>query len=325
MAPHLGRGPNGKHPAVDAVFYSLAFGGSQIAPVQLARSLESLRLFDPAMPVFVFLFGEPPRDFIDVLGRFNAQVRHLGDYRAYVARTEPDRADFFSLDPKLHRWLVLGEPELKTCSRLLYIDSDTLFFAPPSALFSRYRDADLYAREEPGSRRSVHGYHPSLIDEDELAALRVRESVGLVPPFNTGVCLFTRKMADSISAILPHYFGYLFRFLSWFHFHPIPGREPEPDSTRLVHERFLGPSEEQALPYPSKNRWIADQFALWLALGRFTDLRYGDFRPADVWQGAEFQQLRTARSFPLLCHYFGGNTMPFFELLQRLPARGTVR
>src|SRR5438067_2418589 len=123
---------------MDAVFYSLAFAGSQVAPFQLARSLESLRALDRHMPVFVFLFGEPPPGFVEVLRKLNAEVRHLGDYRAYIARTDPERAELFALNPTLHRWLVLEEPELKACARLLYIDSDTFFFAPPNDLFDRY-------------------------------------------------------------------------------------------------------------------------------------------------------------------------------------------
>lgn len=310
----------GAHPAGDAVFYSLAFRGSDLAPVQLARSLESIRLFDSHMPVFVFLFGEPPPGFLAALRGLNAEVRLLGDHRAYIARTEPERAELFALDPKLHRWLVLGEPELRACARLLYVDSDTIFFAPPRVLFDRYREADLYAREEPFCRRSIHGYDRSWIDEEGLAALRLHEGLSPVPPFNTGVCLLTRKAADAIIAILPFYFDYLFRFLAWFHLHPEGAAESS--HAQALYDRFLrGPAEGRALPYSSANRWIADQFALWLALGRLTSLRYGDFAPPDVWQGAEFQQMSATAPLPILCHYFGRNTLPFFDRLQRLPPR----
>lgn len=302
---------------MDAVFYSLAFGGSQVAPVQLVRSVESLRRFDSDMPVFVFLFGEPPPRFVEVLRQLHAEVRPLGDHRAYIARTEPDRAELFALDPKLHRWLILEEPELKACDRLLYIDSDTFFFAPASNLFDRYRDADLYAREEPLCRRSIHGYNRSYVDEEAIADLRVREGLSTVPPFNTGVCLFTREMADAITMIVPRYFDYLFRFLSWFHLHPLPAEATGTNPTQ-IEDRFLRPAAGQALAYPSQNRWIVDQIALWLALGQFTNLRYGDFAPADVWQGAEFMQMSAVTPLPILCHYFGQNTGGFFDRLQRL-------
>ena len=303
---------------MDAVFYSLAFGGSEIAPVQLARSLESLRLFSRDMPVFVYLFGEPAPGFVETLHQFNATVRLLGDHRAYIARTEPERAELFALDLKIHRWLVLKEPEVNACARLLYIDSDTLFFAPVTALFERYRDADLYAREEPFCRRSIHGYEPSFVDEEGIAELREREGLSPVPPFNTGVCLLTRAMADAISTVVPRYFDYLFRFLTWFHLHPVAEAPRATDAEQMVHERFLAPAAEQALPYRSKNRWIVDQVAMWLALGQFTNLRYGDLAPSDVWQGAEYQQMSPTTPLPILCHYFGSNTMPFFDRLQRL-------
>ena len=306
---------------MEAVFYSLAFGGSEIAPLQLVRSLESVRFFHPDLPVFVYLFGEAPPDFLRQLRQLHAEVRHLGDHRAYIARTEPDRAALFALDPKIHRWLVLEEPELKACTRLLYIDSDTLFLAPPSKLFERYRDADLYAREEPFCRRSIHGYNPALVDEEGIAALRTSEGLGPVPPFNTGVCMLSRAMADAITAILPQYFEYLFRFLAWFHLNPL-SRATGINSTPITDERYLRPAAKRALPYKSENRWIVDQVALWLALGRFTNLRYGDFAPSDVWQGGEFQQLSTSARFPILCHYFGSNTMQFFDLLQRILASG---
>lgn len=196
-----------------------------------------------------------------------------------------------------------------------------VFFSSASNLFDRYRDADLYAREEPFCRRSIHGYNPSCVDEDAIAELRVPEGLSAVPPFNTGVCLFTREMADAITMIVPRYFDYLFRFLTRFHLHPLPEAATVTGSTKM-DDRFLRPAAGQALPYPSKNRWIVDQVALWLALGRFTSLRYDDLAPTHVWQGAEFQQMSAARPFPILCHYFGGNTMQFFDRLQRLSPRG---
>jgi hypothetical protein len=310
---------------MDAVFYSLAFAGSQTAPVQLARSLNSLRIVSPDQPVFVFLFGESPRGFVEALRQLNADVRPLGDYRAYIARVEPDHAELFALDPRLHRWLVLEEPELKACARLLYIDSDTFFFEPASNLFERYRDADLYAREEPLCRRSIHGYNPSYLDEEKISELRVRERLGPVPPFNTGVCLFTRELADAITANLPHYFDYLYRFLSWFQLHPVPVAGAVTSSTQMIYERHLRSAAGQALPYPSQNRWIVDEIALWLALGRFSNLRFADFAPSDVWQGAEFEQMSTESPLPQLCHYYGKNTDRFFDLLYELFPRGLKR
>ena len=201
---------------MNAVFYSIALGGSEDAPQQLARSLHSLRGFDADMPVFVFVFGTPPAGFIEALHHLKAQVRNLGEYSAYVARKQASMSELFALDPKIHRWLVLEEPELKDCSRLLYLDSDTMFLGPASSLFDKYHGADLYAREEPFSRRSALGHNPAYLDEKQIVDMCLGESLNIVPPFNTGVCLITRSMADAITSVLPIYFDNLYRFLSWF-------------------------------------------------------------------------------------------------------------
>jgi hypothetical protein len=302
---------------MDAAYYSLAFAGSDKAPVQLARSIQSLRMFSADLPVFVFLLGEPPSGFVEMLRQLNATVRLLGDYRDYIARTEPGRADLFALNPTLHKWLVLEEPELKRCERLIYLDSDTFFFDHPNKLLDRYGDAGLFAREEPLCRRSIHGYDPSYLDEDAIADLCERDGLRFIPPFNTGICLFTRQMADTITMNLPHYFNYLFRFLSWFRLHPVPG-EPTTDFTQMIEDRFRIEAEGQALSYPSRNRWIVDQVALWLALGRSMNVSVADFAPSDVWQGAEFKQISARAKRPILSHYFGENSKQFFELLQPL-------
>jgi hypothetical protein len=308
---------------VDAVFYSLAFNGSEAPLLQLARSIESLRAFDRDLPVFVFVFGEPPTRFVEVLRQLNAQFRPLGDHRAYIARTEPDRAELFALDPKIHRWLVLDEPELEACERILYIDSDTFFLSPPGKLFEQYHGAGLYAREEPFSRRSILGYKASYVDEEAIAELRRRDGLTEVPPFNTGVCLLTRQMADAITASVPRYFDYLFKFLSWFHHHPEPGAVSAQamSAAQATHARFLDSAAREALPYPSQNRWIVDQVALWLALGELTGLSFADFAPSDVRQGGEALQMSPATRRPLLCHYFGHNTGRFFEVLNGLKDR----
>lgn len=309
---------------MNAVFYSLAFRGSQIAHVQLIRSIQSIRHFDRDVPVFVFLLGDPPQGFVEALGRLDAKVKRLGGYLEYISRQEPDRAELIALDPKLHRWLVLEEPELKACTRLLYVDSDTFFFASPARLFDRYRIFDLYAREEPFCRRSILGYDPSYVDEEQIAKLREREGVAPVPPFNTGVCIFTREMADAISLVLPRYFDNLFRFFSWFYLNPLPERAGD-SSTGAVYDPRFRPSADLALPYPSNNRWIVDQVAMWLALGKFSDFSYGDLKPSDVWQGAEYHKMFAIAPLPILCHYYGSNTNSFFSHLQRLSGQTKTR
>ena len=301
---------------MDAVFYSIAFGGSEIAPVQLVRSVQSLRYFDRNTRVFVFLFGEAPDGFREALARLDAVVRPLGDYLTYISSKEPARAELVALDPKIHRWLVLEESELSACSRLLYIDSDTFFFAPATQIFERYRETDFYAREEPFCSRSSLGYDPAYIDEKALLELRLRDGLCVVPPFNTGVCLFTSGIATAITSALPQYFDYLFRFLSWFHHHPLPQKVMASTSIRAVYDPRFRADPARALPYPSSNRWIVDQVAMWLALGQYRNFSYADLKPSDVWQGAEYRQMLSGARRPLLCHSYGSNTAAFFNLLR---------
>lgn len=303
---------------MNAVFYSLAFAESQIAPVQLLHSVRSLRHFDRHTPVFAFLFGMIPAGFAEALRGLNVTVRDMGSYRDYIATRQPERADLIALDPKIHRWLVLAEPELKACTRLLYIDSDTYFFGPVARLFDRYLGVDMVSREEPCCRRSPLGYDPAYVDEEAIAALQEKLGAFPVRPFNTGVCLMSRAMADAALAASPLYFDYLFRFLSWFKLNPHPSDSPANSSTRALYDDRFQPMVGRALPYPSVNRWIIDQVALWLALGQFDTLRYADFQVQDVKQAEEFQQITSAENAPLLCHYFGSNTEMFFGHLQRV-------
>lgn len=306
---------------MNAVFYSIAFSGSEIAPVQLVRSLHSLRAFDTEMQVILFYFGDPPPGFMEAIQRFEVEIRNLGNYVEFVRGKQARHGELFALDPKLHRWLVLQEPELTQCERILYIDSDTFFLRPPSLIFDAYRDADLYAREEPFSQRSILGYNDHYVHEDGLADLRDRESLEFVPPFNTGVCMLSRRMREAITSILPVYFDNIFRFFSWFHQNPLPGANSANSSIRAVYDARFHPDTGRALPYPSQNRWIVDQVAMWLALGTLSGLKYGDFQPSDVWQGPEFRLYPRETPRPILCHYFGSNFGAFFDWLQASPKR----
>jgi hypothetical protein len=303
---------------VNAIFYSIAFGRSSAAPIQLAESVKSLRAFDPRIQVFVFFFGAPPSGFIEFLRHLSVNVRDLGDYADYLIRKRPEGGELFALDPKLHRWLVLDEPELKACARLLYIDSDTIFLAPPAEIFDRYCEAQFYAREEPFCRRSASGYDPSILDEDLLTKLQSREGLNLVPPFNTGVCLFSRTMADAITSILPYYFDNLHRFLSWLHLHQSSDGLTENSSIQAIFDPRFRPVVDRVLPYPSGNSWIVDQVSLWLALGKLSSFSYADFHPVDVSQGAEFLKIPESRRLPIIIHYFSGNQDSFFPWLSKL-------
>ena len=78
----------------------------------------------------------------------------------------------------------------------------------------------------------------------------------------------------------------------------------------FLRDRLSGLGREdldRALPYPSANRWILDQVALWLTLGHIPGLTYGDFSPRDVLQNGEFQYRKLEQSGWVLCHYYTQN------------------
>lgn len=304
---------------MDAVFYSIAFGHSEMSALQLAASVQSLRMLDARTPVYIFFFGTPPAGFLEVINRFNVDTHDLGNYRQYFLEIQPDYGEVFALDPKIHRWLVLNEPVLKACSRLLYVDSDTIFLQPASEIFERYTAAEFYAREEPFCRRSTLGYDSAYVDEDQIAELQMRERLNSIAPFNTGVFLSSREAADAITSVLPYYFDYLLRLLSFLHADRGPIPNSVNSSIQAIYDDRFRPDTNRALPLPSRNSWIIDQIAMWLALGKLDTFHYEDFDAIDVWQGAEFRQASEFTCSPMLIHYFSSNYQDVFPWLQRWP------
>jgi hypothetical protein len=66
-------------------------------------------------------------------------------------------------------------------------------------------------------------------------------------------------------------------------------------------------ADQDQLPFPSPNRWIVEEVALWLALAGSTRQDVKLFDPTDVTYYAEQHRLpREARS--IVCHYFSSNS-----------------
>ena len=65
---------------------------------------------------------------------------------------------------------------------------------------------------------------------------------------------------------------------------------------------------DRSLPYPSANRWILDQVALWFALGHIAGMTYEDYSPRDVLQNGEILTRSLRECDWILCHYFSQNT-----------------
>ena len=63
----------------------------------------------------------------------------------------------------------------------------------------------------------------------------------------------------------------------------------------------------RALPYPSTNRWILDEVALWMTLGHVPGLRVADIDRRDLAENGEFSAAHPAGAGWVLCHYYSQN------------------
>lgn len=157
----------------------------------LKRSISSLRVVDPHLPVHAFVFGRPPR----------AQVAGLRALDAVV-----------HLRPKIHRqwatflkWDALEEVDADS---VLFLDADTYVARSLTVLFDKYSKPDICARQEIGTEkdemvRCVGNYliYPKVnwpLHERLAEAFGVRP----LPFFNTGVMLLNNGVHRRIATRL---------------------------------------------------------------------------------------------------------------------------
>jgi hypothetical protein len=273
------------------VLYSVAMLGSTHCERQWTASIRSLRRYNPNVHVRLSLFGEPARETLAEAERQRVEVVFHGPYHACFSGLSPVRAEALARHPCLHRVLSFGAlPEGP--GQVLYLDCDTYCFGDIEAVFARYGHRHLFAREEPGSRRSPHGYDPSYIDEDALAALAAQCGVAFVPPYNAGVVMMNGGLWRRLAELYAEFLDRIWR---------------------LSPER---PDGAPGLAYPSSNAWIIDEVALWLTLGRFPDLTHGAFDPGDVAQNGEFRDRLAQARPPWLAHYYTSWEDEFFRALE---------
>ncbi|MCA9664357.1 MAG: hypothetical protein KC503_02180, partial [Myxococcales bacterium] len=230
-------------------------------------SRESLRRHAPALPVTILCFGD-----ID-LGDLEAEVERRGSYEHSL----DEHAATLGGYPVLHKWIGLAQIAAAPHEQLLYLDNDTYICADLDPLFTAHAEHDFYAREEPFTMRSPHGYDPEYVDELALASLAYGQGCKAIPPYNLGVVLLNNGLCGRLGAVLPDLLAFAARFA------------------------------QGTLPYPSSNRWIIEQVALWLSLGRIEGLTHGLLDRSLVAQDDEF----LATSSAAVVHYFSRNTDAF--------------
>jgi hypothetical protein len=281
---------------------------------QLQASVLSIRRVNKTIPVYVFAYGDDiPPPFLRELFVLGVECSHLGTYedalQPYVGKLSKPLARY----PTLHRWLSLRELLELPASQIIYLDCDTWFVRDPGPFFERFSEHSLYAREEPFSRRSEWGYDPDAIDEDALGALARSVGARILSPFNIGLLAFDHRFSREICQRLHVLFSFVVRLIAWMHQHPDPGA----DSDGLISEMrdgFAGAiaSGDVVIPlaYPSRNRWIVDEVALWLTLGGISNFSVGWLPKDQILQGDEFA---TSTGEFIGCHYYARNQTPFLK------------
>jgi hypothetical protein len=265
------------------------------------RSVRSLRRLDAVTPVHLCVYGDCPAAVRDDAARLDVVVHRLDRYDRYLAR-ESTHARALALYPTLHKLLSLRHLPLEDDTQLLFLDCDTYCLGPPATLFERYAACDWYAREEPGTRASRHGADREHVDEEAYGVVLAADGLRNVVPFNSGVWLMNNGSWRIVDSLRATFLDLVWRLLCGRHV-AAADREPVDDGLRAVLAATMSALDAaRALPYPSRNGWIVEQVALWLALAR-TTLTQGFFDERDVLQNGEFAA-GSATGAAVVVHYF---------------------
>jgi hypothetical protein len=304
------------------VHYSVSFRDGDPRPdliAQLNASAGTLRAHNADIPVVLFLYGSPTADLVAVCRAHDVMVHLQGPYEQRLAGLCPAGWPALARYPLLHRFLNFRELVAAGVRQALYLDCDTIFFDDVAVLFDAYTGAHVFGREEVHTSRSRHGCDRSFVDEPLLARLAVVEGAVAIPPFNLGVVLFNHGVLEALAALEPLFVDYAWRFVLWTAQHPATG-------PAAGFGEFLGAAEARALatpaqfaralPYPSVNRWILDEVALWLTLGHIPGLRTADFDRRHVAENGEFEAGDPASAGWVLCHYYSQNVARIDEWLR---------
>ena len=300
------------------VYYSLSNAPDAGREKQWIQSIRSLRRYNRAIPVWLFLFNGATTELLHEAERQNVHVHYLGDYGEFFRQTH-GRGSVLALYPTFHKFLVLPHAPLGNVNQLLYLDCDTFFFDNVDRLFEQYSTHPWYAREEPSSRRSYFAYDPDHIDEDLLEHIARSEGLRRVSPFNSGVCLLNHSIWHDFGRLRIPYLDLAWRLLC--------GRELNGHNSALLHDPEIQQAvlasvadvdRMYALPYPSLNTWIIEQIALWLTLGHLPAFSLGTFARSDVPQGGEFHDVLRSGWRCVLAHYYSGTENEFFDTVPRI-------
>lgn len=295
------------------VHYSLSLPREHPRPDllwQFGASVRTLREHNRDIPVVLFVHGAMPAELGAICGEHDVMVHDQGPYEQRLAALCPGGWPALAPYPLLHKFLNMRELAATGASQVLCCDCDTVFGSDVAALFDRYRGPDVVAREEVHSGRSAYGVDRQFIDEPLLARLATSTGAVAIAPFNLGVVLLNNGVACRLEALDALLVDYAWRFVCWMGQHPAQGAAAafgEFKGAAAARGLAGGADLARALPYPSVNRWILDEVALWLALGHVQGLTTADFHPGDVAQNGEFAGSDPSSAGWIVCHYYSQN------------------
>jgi hypothetical protein len=306
------------------VYYSLANFPHDSRERQWIQSIRSLRLHNRSIPVWLFLFNDAGNGLLNEAERHNVHVHFAGNYAEFLKRAHA-KGSVLALYPTFHKFLVLPNlvlPNLplQALTQALYLDCDTFFFDDVNLLFDQCTEHDLYAREEPSSQRSPHGYNPNHIDEGLLKDIARREGLHAILPFNSGVCLLNHGIWHKLAGMRGSYLDLAWRLLCGWQEGSYKETTHEMRVQDTVRDAMTDVDRSRALPYPSANYWIVEQIALWLALGVLPEFSLGTLPAAQVLQGVEFEDAIQSHQQCVLAHYFTGAEEEFFSRVSAIAA-----
>jgi len=299
------------------VYYSLVNFPDDSREHQWIQSIRSLRRHNPSIPVWLLLFNHRSSDLLREAERQNVHVRYLGDYAEFMEHAHP-RGLLLALYPTFHKFLVLRGLPLEGFSQILYLDCDTFFFNDVNLLFDLHASSDWYAREEMNTLRSHLPCDPKHVDELLLHDIASREGLRYVAPFNSGVCLLNNRLWESFEGLQQTYLSMAWRLICG---RELSGYDFGPHHRRVhiaVMNAITDSDRVNALPYPSRNDWIIEQIALWLALGSLPNSPLGTLSPEHVLQGGEFENILASDRRCVLAHYFSVCESDFFAAVPKI-------
>lgn len=283
------------------VHYSVSFGDPARADSlarQLQASLTTLRATNPDLHVVVFMHGSLPEQVETMVRRHGAEIVQLPDP---VERLRADMGELGAIIGRflpIHKFLNLRALAEIAPADTLHLDADTIVFGDFTHLIPDGDRPCFVAREEVGSLRCRFGPDPDYLDELGLAS-----SVSAVggaepaPAFNTGVMLFHRFPWDRARSFERRYLSWIARFAIWMADRPADPAAPQYADVfdvESIRRLLAGPEAARVrrlgVRYPSKNRWLAEEAAAWIAVGyerEAGDMTVERFHSDDVAQGGE--------------------------------------